>query len=317
MRLNFRTVNTKMSHFQLRHLIKSRSKHQVFYHRDSKIYEWNSLICKNKQHGSTSTIVDLTGKISSIVCMNYCNDILALGGMHSEVVLKSMSKDEILFNAKVSDGPNCISNFIDICDQKHGVWELIVSSNDDCLRIFDANMKLKQQFKFDSCVNHATVSPCGKMILMARDNVVMNIIDKSSGKNILKLEGHADFPFTTSWHPNGYQCASGAQDKTVRIWDIRKGLVHTLGGKMAPIRSVTYNFDGSLLAASEAADFAHIYDTISDYRREQTIDFFGEVSGISFSPCGSTFYLGIHDQTYYGLMEFEKFQHNKIASLVL
>ena len=43
------------------------------------------------------------------------------------------------------------------------------------------------------------------------------------------------------------------------------------------------------MAVAEPADFVHVYDVKSGYENEQEIDFFGEISGISFvrtlSPC--------------------------------
>lgn len=57
------------------------------------------------------------------------------------------------------------------------------------------------------------------------------------------------------------------QDTTTKIWDIRMSneCVHTLVGDMAAIRSLRYTPDGKFLAAAEAADFVHIYDTSNEY----------------------------------------------------
>ena len=59
------------------------------------------------------------------------------------------------------------------------------------------------------------------------------------------------------------------QDTTTRIWDLRmpRDSLHVLVGQMAAVRSLRYSPDGRFLAAAEAADFVHIYDSKSDYAR--------------------------------------------------
>lgn len=75
---------------------------------------------------------------------------------------------------------------------------------------------------------------------------------------------------------------------------------------MGAIRSLRYTNDGRFLAMAEPADFVHIFDTESDYRRSQVIDFFGEISGISFTPDDEYLYIGNADRALGGLLEFEK-----------
>ena len=41
-------------------------------------------------------------------------------------------------------------------------------------------------------------------------------------------------------------------------------------------------------------------------RIKQEIDIFGEVSGISFSPCGDSLFVGIADRVYGSMMQFRR-----------
>lgn len=125
---------------------------------------------------------------------------------------------------------------------------------------------------------------------------------------IHELKGHLDYSFSCAWSPDGRSLATGNQDRTTRLYDIR----HTaksfgvLCGKMGAIRSLRYTSDGRFLAMAEPADFVHIFDKNSDYHRSQLIDFFGEISGISFTPNEDYLYIGNADRALGGLLEFEK-----------
>ncbi|KAJ3088069.1 hypothetical protein HK102_009643 [Quaeritorhiza haematococci] len=46
--------------------------------------------------------------------------------------------------------------------------------------------------------------------------------DLRSGRSALVLHGHVKPILTLDWSPNGYQIATGSEDNTIRIWDIRK-----------------------------------------------------------------------------------------------
>lgn len=120
------------------------------------------------------------------------------------------------------------------------------------------------------------------------------------------LKGHLDYSFASAWHPNGVTFATGNQDKTCRIWDTRKTSesVAVLRGNLGAIRSIRFTSDGRYIAMAEPADFVHVYDTKTGYKKEQEIDFFGEISGISFSPDTESLFIGVWDRTYGSLLEY-------------
>lgn len=79
-----------------------------------------------------------------------------------------------------------------------------------------------------------------------------------------------------------------------------------LKGRMGSIRGIKFSSDGRFLAMAEPADFVHVYDTQSDYRKAQEIDLFGEIAGISFSPDTEALFVGVADRTYGSLLEFNR-----------
>ena len=97
------------------------------------------------------------------------------------------------------------------------------------------------------------------------------------------VEGHLDYSFASAWHPDGRVFATGNQDKTCRVWDLRNlsDPVSILKGNMGAVWSVRFSSNGQFLVVAEPADFVHVYETNKNYEKRQEIDFFGEISGVS------------------------------------
>lgn len=59
-----------------------------------------------------------------------------------------------------------------------------------------------------------------------------------------------------------------------------------------------FTSDGQYMAMAETCDFVHVYDVKQDFANAQEIDFFGDVSGISFSPDTESLFIGVapHDR---------------------
>jgi WD40 repeat protein len=71
--------------------------------------------------------------------------------------------------------------------------------------------------------------------------------------------------------------------------------LYLLKGNMGGICSINFTSDGELMAMAESADFVHIFDT-KHYENAQVIDFFGEVSGLSFSPDTQSLFIGVEPE---------------------
>lgn len=60
------------------------------------------------------------------------------------------------------------------------------------------------------------------------------------------------------------------------------------------------------MATAEPADFVHVYDVKNEFEEEQEVDFFGEISGISFSPDTESLFIGVWDRTYGSLLQYSR-----------
>ncbi|KAF2296795.1 hypothetical protein GH714_002022 [Hevea brasiliensis] len=174
------------------------------------------------------------------------------------------------------------------------------------------NLLVAGGFQGELICRNTSVSPDGKLFAVLGDSTECLIIDASSGKITGNLKGHLDYSFAAVWHPDGRILATGNQDTTCRLWDIRnlsKSLA-MLKGNMGAIRALRFTSDGRFLAMAEPADFVHVFDAESGYVKCQEIDIFGEIAGISFSPDAEALFVGVADRTYGSLLEFNRTHYN-------
>ncbi|CAI0447705.1 unnamed protein product [Linum tenue] len=249
-------------------------------------------------------------QISSMVVKD---NIMVAGGFQGELICKYLDHPGAAFCTKLTTHENAITNAVDIYCNPSGSMRIMAANNDAQIRVFDAEcFACLSQFGFDWSVNSTSVSPDGKLVAVLGDSVDCLIADVQSGKVAANLEGHVDYSFSSAWHPDGRILATGNQDTTCRLWDIRNPSrsLAVLKGNMGAIRGLKFTSDGQFLGMQEAADFVHVFDVESGYVKCQEIDLFGEIAGISFSPDSESLFVGIADRTYGSLLEFNRKHYN-------
>ncbi|CAN0824412.1 Uncharacterized WD repeat-containing protein C2A9.03 [Linum grandiflorum] len=236
-------------------------------------------------------------------------NILVAGGFQGELICKYLDHPGAAFCTKLTTHENAITNAVDIYCSPSGSKRIMAANNDAQIRVIDTeSFTCLNQFSFDWSINSTSVSPDGKTVAVLGDSVDCLMLDPQSGKVTTNLKGHVDYSFSSAWHPDGRILATGNQDTTCRIWDIRnpsKSLA-VLKGNMGAIRGLKFTSDGSFLGMQEPADFVHVFDVESGYVKCQEIDLFGEIAGISFSPDSESLFVGIADRTYGSLLEFRR-----------
>ncbi|BBH04468.1 Transducin/WD40 repeat-like superfamily protein, partial [Prunus dulcis] len=225
--------------------------------------------------------------------------LLVAGGFQGELICKHLDRPGVSFCSRTTYDDNAITNAVEIYDSPSGAVHFTASNNDCGVRDFDMEkFQLTKHFRFPWPVNHTSLSPDGKLLVIVGDNPDGMLVNSQTGKTVMPLSGHLDFSFASAWHPDGVTFATGNQDKTCRIWDVRNlsKSVAVLKGNLGAIRSIRYTSDGRYMMMAEPADFVHVYDVKSGYEKEQEIDFFGEISGISFSPDTESLFIGVWDR---------------------
>ncbi|CAI9291643.1 unnamed protein product [Lactuca saligna] len=321
---NTRLVKPTVVHFQLRNLLWATSKHDLYLMQNYSVMHWSSLLKRGKEVINVAMPVLPTLKYPGsfsrslsrvqVSTMAVRDDLIVAGGFHGELICKYLNKPGVSFATKIADDENAITNSVDISYSSSGSTRVMTANNDALIRVFDAkSFTCTDSFKFPWSVNDTSVSPDGKLLAVLGDSTECLLADAHSGKEIGKMKGHLDYSFASAWHPNGQIVATGNQDTTCRLWDVRnlcKSLM-VFKGRMGAIRGIRFSGDGRFMAMAEPADFVHVFDTESGYGSGQEIDVFGEIGGISFSPDSEALFVGISDRTYGSVLEFNRRHGNQ------
>ncbi|KAM2022269.1 hypothetical protein ACFX16_044192 [Malus domestica] len=326
---NTRIVKSTIVHFQLRNLLWATSKHDVYVMQNFSVMHWSSLLRRGKEVLNVAKPVVPTEKRPGLVVrplsrvqistMAVKENLLVAGGFQGELICKHINQPGVAFCSKLTTDDNAITNAVDIFQNPAGSMRVMTANNDAQVRVFDVqNFTCLNCFSFDWSVNNTSVSPDGKLVAVLGDSTDCLIADAQSGKAVGSLKGHLDYCFSSAWHPNGQILATGNQDTTCRLWDIRNlsESVAVLKGRMGAIRAIKFTSDGRFMAMAEPADFVHILDTQCGYVKEQEIDLFGEIAGISFSPDTEALFVGIADRTYGSVLELDKRHRNQYLEAV-
>ncbi|KAM3314278.1 hypothetical protein ACQJBY_033240 [Aegilops geniculata] len=246
-----------------------------------------------------------------ISTMTVKDNLLAAGGFHGELICKYVDQPGVAFCTNLAGNKKSITNAVEIYESPNGCTRVMAANNDCVVRTFDTEKySLLTQFPFAWSVNNMSVSPDGKLLAVLGDSSDCLIADSGSGKEIASLRGHADYSFASAWHPDGRVLATGNQDRTCRLWDVRNPseAFAVLEGRIGAVRGLRFSPDGRFLAAAEPADFVCVYDAAAGYARAQEIDLFGEIAGVSFSPDdgAEALFVGVADRTYGSLLEFRR-----------
>lgn len=315
-----------LSHFQLRNLLACTSRSKICYAgEESKVYTINPLFDQEAvRMDLTDTAVQTANSITfngiQISTIAADHNVLVAGGFAGEygmIALGSPLRTDHI-EGLITNDPNPITNHVQIHLNRHsGLPQAIFASNDTNLRTLDCTTNtIVAQHKFDYAMNCSAISPDHRLRVIVGDNRNVIISDAEKGEVLQDLSGHFDFGFACAWADNGWHVATGNQDKLIKIWDARnwtdkQGIgrpLKTISTAITGARSLKFSPLGSgkrVLVAAEAADMVSVIDA-ETYDSKQTLDFFGEICGIDFTPDGQSLFIGIHDSLRGGIMEFER-----------
>jgi WD40 repeat protein len=317
--------NVSLSHFQLRNILASTSRSQVYYPSSgtAAVHQFNI----NSGEGRTAMKL-MDAPNSQITTLSADCGVLVAGGFNGEYLIQNLGSEagdapcrEGIITNNTSSG---ITNHVQVHQSRQSSSpRAAFASNDKAFRVLDlATETWLSEHTFDEPLNCTALSPDGRLRVMVGDsyNFMVALADGGSGGRespiLQEISGHRDWGFSCAWADDGWTVATGFQDKAVKIWDARRwtdnqGMpnpVTTLRSEMASVRSLRFSPIGSgrrVLVAAEEADYINIIDART-FTSKQTVDIFGEIGGISFSNEGQDLLVLCCDRTRGGIMQLER-----------
>lgn len=306
-----------IGHFQLRNLLWATNKNNVYYVSGDTVRQWSP------QRQSSKQVIDLAtanapGSVSlKITSMACAHGILFAGGFKGECVWKVVENTSTIsnqFNTTNESRSLGITNYTEIVQDRKGATLGIVSNNDASIKCINLETaQIEQKIALPFAANCSSLSPDGRILCLVGDSTETLIVDAENGKPIVSINEHHDFSFASCWSPDGRTFATGNQDRTTRVYDIRNTseAMYVLGSNIGAIRSLHFSHDGQHLAAAEPIDFVHIYET-KHFESSQVIDMFGDIAGVSFTPEDQSLYIANADERVGGIFEFQKIEEDPI-----
>lgn len=310
--------NINLAHFQLRNVLASTSRTQVYYPGQSAVHEFNPITGKGKVSLKSKETPNF--QVSTLAADH---GILVAGGFFGEYCFRRLSSEaggEVQEGTITTDNSG-ITNHVQLhLSRTSSNPRAAFASNDNGFRVLDIETeKFVSETRFPRPINCSAISPDGRLRVMVGDQkeVLIAKAEADGQPEILKmLSGHGDFGFACDWADDGWTVATGFQDKSVKIWDARRWTdgrgkaqpVCTLGSEIAGVRSLRFSPLGSgkrVLVAAEEADFVNIYDART-FQSKQTFDFFGEIGGVSFANEGQDLHILCCDRARGGLFQLER-----------
>lgn len=139
---------------------------------------------------------------------------------------------------------------------------LISSSSDESIRLWDLSVlqtvgkyhtnsiAWDSQFNTDLDYYFATANQDTTVTVYATDRT----------NPLRMMTGHISDVNCVTWHPNNTLLASGSDDRTIRIWDLKGESRRLLKGSNSPITSLAISSIGTILAAGNELGKIYLYD---------------------------------------------------------
>lgn len=118
-------------------------------------------------------------------------------------------------------------------------------------------------------------SPDGRFLLAGGADNVIRVLEMSSGRELRRLEVHADWLLGLAFAPDGKQFASASRDKTARLFSAGNWeLEETYDGHAQPVFTVAFARDGKRVLSGARDQEIHAW-TPKDAKKVFEIDGFG------------------------------------------
>lgn len=219
---------------------------------------------------------DLQTKTKTDYLGGNCNQIMASDSLRSVTVAVGANDSVTIFDnltcratstlfTRRLDQPQlqfgCCMLVDDCGGHRQEPKEVWVSGNKLAIWMYDLNGgRGKQELHTGLRINKMATS--GNLISLACDAKEISVFDKRTNRLEYTLEGHEDFNMSVAMHERSPLLASGSQDMTVRLWDLRNPTqaVAVFPAEFAAVQKVLWADDADRLLFAEEMDLLHEVD---------------------------------------------------------
>jgi len=167
-------------------------------------------------------------------------------------------------------------------------------------------------------------SPDSTRIVSASFDKTAVVFDATTGKVLMRLEGHDDNVRIAEYSPDGTQIATASDDKTIRLWDAGTGeQTKILEGHNGAVLFLNWSYDGSKLVSCSGFDIGGIdegkgseiivWDPVEGKELFRINHHKDDIFEVSFSPDG-TMFASSSDDREIGVWDAETGEQIKILT---
>ncbi|KAL1931792.1 hypothetical protein VTP01DRAFT_9936 [Rhizomucor pusillus] len=290
-------VKTTIQHWQLRNLIRCPTSHTILHPIQNGLNIYDS-----KTGQDTPLLSDLSFTPTAI---DAGYGYIALAGQRGMVMLRSLTSD---WSRDFTAGPG-INNSVSLSRYRDQI-RVIVCNNDHTVTVMTVPDMVKiATIKMACAINHTSVSPDGRKMLMVGDNgkaYMYNVTESGEFEEGSSYQVSDEPALSCAWNHSSEKFAIASQDGYVTVYSTLRSeplcriqSSETRKTRKAP-RSIQFsNGPLDLLVYAEHVSTVNIVDTRTFETRQivrlspSDVDY--HVTGFSFSPDNRAIYVGLED----------------------
>nr|CAB3250062.1 guanine nucleotide-binding protein subunit beta-5 [Phallusia mammillata] len=196
------------------------------------------------------------------------------------------------------------TSYISACTFTHSDYQILTASGDSTCALWDVeSSQLLQSFHgHQSDVMDAALSPCetGNLFISGGCDKTAYVWDMRTAKCVQSFQTHDSDINSVRWFPTGEAFATGSDDATIRMYDLRADREIACFSKDSVIfgvNSIDFSVSGRMIFGACNDYLVHAWDTIRGVKLGALFGHENRVSCLKMSPDGTAFCTGSWDST--------------------
>ncbi|KAF4533312.1 hypothetical protein B566_EDAN004433 [Ephemera danica] len=271
-------------------------RHIVSSSQDGKMIIWDAFTT-NKEHA-------VTMPTTWVMACAYApsGNLVACGGLDNKITVYPLSLEEDVSAKKKTVGTH--TSYMSCCLFPNSDQQILTGSGDSTCALWDVESgQLLQSFQShqgDIMALDLAPSETGNTFVSGSCDRLALVWDMRTGQCVQAFEGHDSDVNSVKFHPSGDAIATGSDDATCRLFDLRADrevAVYNKESIIFGVNSVDFSVSGRLLFAGYSDYTVNIWDTLKCTRVSMLYGHENRVSCLKVSPDGTALSTGSWDCT--------------------